>query len=97
MIEKEVTRVDKNGEEITKIIPYNSLIAQDLQQAYSQVLSIIFLKKLIELNGNTDMIIKNARLVELDISIASVFWNLLSNRNCQRMFDEKLKEQFFNA
>ena len=30
-IEKYVTRIDKNGEEITKIISYNLLIAHDLR------------------------------------------------------------------
>ena len=48
---------------------------QDLWQPHYQILSIIFLKEFIELNANADMIIKNARLVELNISIASVFFN----------------------
>ena len=44
-IEKEVTRIDKNGEELQKIYVtyYNLLIAQDLWQAHHQILSIIFL------------------------------------------------------
>ena len=42
-IEKEVTRIDKNGEGITKNISY--IIAQDLWQAHYQILLIIFLKK----------------------------------------------------
>ena len=50
--------------------------------------------------------IKNLKYVELNISIATVFLNthdlieykcLLCNKNCQRKFDEKLKERFFNA
>ena len=49
-LEKEVTRINKNGEKITKkaynyilqITSYNSLIAQDLWQAHYQILSIIF-------------------------------------------------------
>ena len=48
---------------------------QDLWQPHYQVLSIIFLKEFIELNVNADMIIKNAGLAELNISIASVFLN----------------------
>ena len=38
--EKEVTRIDKNGEEITKIYLtyYNLFIAQDLSQAHYQIL-----------------------------------------------------------
>ena len=37
---------------------YNLLIVQDLWQAHYQILSIIFLKEFIELNVNTDMMIK---------------------------------------
>ena len=39
-IEKEVTRIDKNGEEITKYIPqyYSLLLAQDSWQAHYQIL-----------------------------------------------------------
>ena len=45
-IEKEVKRIDRNGEEITKNISYiyNLLIAQGLWQVHYQILSIIFLK-----------------------------------------------------
>ena len=48
-IEKEVTRIDKNAEEITKNISYalQLLIAQDLWQARYQILSITFLKEFI--------------------------------------------------
>ena len=49
---------------------YNLLIAQGLWQAHYQILSIIFLKESIKLNVNTDMMIKNARLVRLNIIIA---------------------------
>ena len=41
---------------------YNLLIAQDLWQAHFQILSIIFLKDFIEINVNTDMMIKNVKL-----------------------------------
>ena len=51
---------------------YNLLIAQGLWQAHYQILSIIFLKEFIELNVNTDMMIKNVKLVELNISIANI-------------------------
>ena len=36
---------------------------------------MIFLKKFIELNVNSDTMIKNVKHVELNISIATVFWN----------------------
>ena len=54
---------------------YNLLIVQDLWQAHYQILSIIFLREFIETNVNTDIMIKNLRLLELNISIASVFFN----------------------
>ena len=41
---------------------HNLLIAQDLLQAHYQTLSIIFLKKFIRLNVNTDRMIKNVKL-----------------------------------
>ena len=54
---------------------YNLLIAQDLWQFHCQILSIIFLKELVELNINSDRIIKDVKHVELNLSIATVFWN----------------------
>ena len=54
---------------------YNLLIAQNLWQARYQILRIIFLKKFIVLNGNPDMMMKNVRLVELNISIATFLLN----------------------
>ena len=46
-IEKEVTRINKNGEEITKnnLTFYSFLIVQDLWQAHYQILLIILLKE----------------------------------------------------
>ena len=70
-IEKEVKRIDKNGEEIY----YNLLIAQDLWQVHYQILSIIFLKEFIEYNVNSNMMIKNVKHVELIISIVTAFLN----------------------
>ena len=40
---------------------YNLLIVQDLWQVHYQILSIIFLKRFIELNVNTNMMIKNVK------------------------------------
>ena len=39
------------------------------------ILSIIFLKEFIELNVNSDTMIKNVKHMELNISIATVFLN----------------------
>ena len=52
---------------------YNLLIAQDLWQAFYQILSIIFLTKFIELNENLDVMINKAKLLQLNITIATVF------------------------
>ena len=54
---------------------YNLFIAQDLWQAYYQILLIIFLKEFIELNASTNMMIKNVKHVKLNISIATVGLN----------------------
>ena len=42
---------------------YKFLIVQDLWQVQYQILSIIFLKEFVELSVNTDMMIKNLKLV----------------------------------
>ena len=88
---------------------YNLLKAQDLCPAHYQILSIIFLKEFIALNVNIDMMIKNVKFVELNVSIATVLEymnfkdNLIEykcsccNNNHQQKFDDKLKEHFFNT
>ena len=53
----------------------NLLIEEDLWQAHYQILSKIFLKEFIKLNVNTDTITKNVKIVELNISIATLFLN----------------------
>ena len=74
LIPKEkVTRISKNGEEITD---YNSLIAQDLWQIPHQIFLIILLKKFIKLNVNMDMIIKNVEHAGLNTKIASFALNI---------------------
>ena len=73
--EKEVIKVDKNGEKLKKKyhIDYNLLIALHLWQTLYQILLIIFLKEFIKLNANTDKMIKNMKLAELNIYIVTVF------------------------
>ena len=51
------------------------MIAQDLWQAHCQTLSLIFLKELIELNINTDKMIKIVKLAELNMCIVTAFFN----------------------
>ena len=53
----------------------NLLIAQYLWQAHYQIWSIMFLKEFIKLNVNTDTMIKNVELVELNTKYETVFLN----------------------
>ena len=55
---------------------YSLLIVQDLWQAHYKILSIIFLKEFIVFNVNLDTMKKNVKLMELNISIATVFLNI---------------------
>ena len=45
---------------------YNLSIAQDLWQTHYLILPIILLKEFIKLNVNTDIIIKNVKIVKLN-------------------------------
>ena len=75
---KEVTRIDKNGEEVTKNISYilQLIGSARLMAAHNhQILSIIFLMEFIELNVITDTMIKNAKLEELNINTATTLLN----------------------
>ena len=54
---------------------YHLLIAHNLWQVHYQILSIMFLKKFIELNVNRDIMIKSVRLVQLNINITTVCLN----------------------
>ena len=69
-IQQEVTTIDKNGEEITKNVSYifKYIDCTRFMVSSSSNLSIIFPKEFIKLNVNTDTMIKNVRLVELNIN-----------------------------
>ena len=60
--------------EITKT-DYNLLIAQDLWQAHSPISLIIFQKEFIKVNLNTETILKNVKLAELNTKTAYPFLN----------------------
>ena len=81
-MEKKVTRIDKNREEITEniFIYYNILIARDFWQVHYQILSINFVKELIKLDVNLDTMRKNVELVELIISIVTVFSSIQTSK-----------------
>ena len=54
---------------------YNLLIVESLWRGHYQILSIIFNYLNLELNVNTNMMIRNVKPVELNISITAVFLN----------------------
>ena len=54
---------------------YNLLITQDLWQADYQILFTILPKEFIKLNVKMNMIIKNAKRVELNTNIVDAFLN----------------------
>ena len=65
-------RTNKNGKEITKNIFY---ILQLIMQAHLQISSATFLKEFIKLNVNPNMMMKDVKHVELEVSIVIVFLN----------------------
>ena len=71
---KELIKMEKKLQKIY-LTYYSLLIVQDLWQACYQILSIIFLKEFINLNVNMDKMIKNVKLAQLNISVATVLLN----------------------
>ena len=76
-IEKEVTRIDKNGEEITKNISYISQFiasARFMASSLSNLVNNSFegTHRIKCKFGHNE---KNMKFVELNISMATVFWN----------------------
>ena len=72
--EKEVTRTDKNGEEVTKNIFSILQCINNTRFIASSLLNVVnnLSEELtIKLNVNTDTMIKNVKLVELNINIAT--------------------------
>ena len=60
---------------------YSLLIVQYLWQVHYKILSIILLKEFIELNVNSDTMIKNVKHVKVKASIATVFLNTQTYSN----------------
>ena len=69
---QEMIKMEKKLQKIY-LTYYNLVIAQDLWQAHYQILLIMFLTKFIELNLNKDTMIKNVKIVQLNVSITTVF------------------------
>ena len=76
VLTEKVTRIDKNGEEITKNISHILQFIDSARFTASSLSNLVFLKKFVELNINTDMLIKNVKHGELNISIATAFLNI---------------------
>ena len=74
-IEKEYTRTDKNGEEITKSKSYMLPFIDSKRSMACLLSAITLLKEFKELNENTEIMINNRKLAELNISSATVFLN----------------------
>ena len=76
-IQKEVTRIDKNGEEFTKTISSRLQFTDSASFMASSLsnLLIILLKEHIKLNVNTNRMIKNVELAELNTKFATAFLN----------------------
>ena len=86
------------------------MIAQDLWQGHYKILPTISLKEFRKSNVNMDVLMKNVKLVELTINIATIFLStktlnydlieckcLCCNKKYKQKFDEKLKERFLNT
>ena len=86
-VQKAVTRIDKNGEEITKpyVTDYNLLIAQEFWQVHYQILLIILLNEFMKLNISMNMMIKYSKS-KVDL-IEYKF--LCCNNNYKNKFHEK--------
>ena len=69
---QELIKIEKKLQKIY-LTYYNILVARDFWQVHYQILSINFLKELIKLDVNLDTMRKNVELVELIISIVTVF------------------------
>ena len=69
-----MTKIEKESQQIYPTY-YNLLIGKNFWQAHYQVLSIVFPKVFIKLNVNSDAMIKNVKLLELNTKIESTFLN----------------------
>ena len=75
LIEKKVTRIDKNGKEITKTISYRLQFIDSARFMASSISNLVnyFAKGIHKIKCN--IIIKNMKLVELNTKIVSAFLN----------------------
>ena len=76
-IEKEVIRIDKNGEKIMKTISYRLQFIDSKRLMASSLSRLVnnLAEEFIKLNVNTDTMIKNVTLAQLNTKIATTFLN----------------------
>ena len=111
-MEKEVTKIDKDGEEITRNISYKLQFINSARVMASSLLNLVDnlsegIHKIKCKFGHDD---KNLKLAELNINISTVFFEytnfrdnlieykcLCCSKNYQNKFDETLEKQIFNT
>ena len=74
-----IGKIGKRGKKLNRYsypTNYNFLIVRDIWKVSYQILLIVLLKEFIKLNANMEMIIKNAKLAELDTKIAIAILNI---------------------
>ena len=71
---QELIKMEKKLQKV-HLTYYNLMMAQDLWKSHYQILSKVFLRELITLNLNMDIMIKNVELAELHMNYATVFLN----------------------
>ena len=78
LIEKEVTRIDKNGEEITKNISYMLEFIDNARFMVSLLTNLVnnLSEGIHRIECKYEHMIKNVKAVELIINIAAVFLNM---------------------
>ena len=111
-MEKEVTKIDKDREEITRNISYKLQFINSARVMASSLLNLVDnlsegIHKIKCKFGHDD---KNLKLAELNINISTVFFEytnfrdnlieykcLCCSKNYQNKFDETLEKQIFNT
>ena len=108
-VTKEVKGIDEKRDAIIRTISHKLQFIDGAKfvSAHDQILLIILLKKLMKLNLNMEMTIKNVKLLEFNTKVKSFILNTQTlknnlmrykcqcyNKNYQKKFEEKLKTSF---
>ena len=108
-VTKEVKGIDKKRDAIIRTISHKLQFIDGAKfvSAHDQILLIILLKKLMKLNLNMEMTIKNVKLLKFNTKVKSFILNTQTlknnlmrykcqcyNTNYQKKFEEKFKTRF---